>query len=112
MNPMAEIGLAAGFSALLIAGGHWFPWAALLHRDLHRVEAYTFGVLAILGPAFGVLAVAGDWYAVAVVGACAVAAGVTTVTTKAIDRVAAWRNEVHDMRARQDAESRAMSAHD
>jgi hypothetical protein len=109
---MTGIGLAAGFSALLIAGGHWFPWRALLHRDLHRVEAYIYGVLAILGPACVALWVRGDWYAIYLVGACAVAAGAVTVTTKAIDRVAEWRNELHDMRARQDAERRAMSAHD
>lgn len=109
---MSGIGLAAGCSALLIAVGHWFPWAALLHRDLHRVEAYIYGVLAILAPACVVLALQGDWYAIYLVGACAVAAGVVTVASKAIDRVAEWRNELHDMRARQDAERRAMSAHD
>ena len=40
------------------------------------------------------------------------AAGLMTVTTKAIDHIADWRNQLHDMKARQDAESRAMSAHD
>jgi len=46
---MREITLAATFSALLIIGGHWFPWRALLHRDLHRLEAYIMGLLAITG---------------------------------------------------------------
>lgn len=109
---MSEIGLAAGCSALLIAVGHWFPWRALLHRELHRVEAYIYGVLAILTPACVALALRGDWYAIYLVVACAVSAGVVTVATKAIDRVAAWRNELHDMRARQDAERRAVSGHD
>jgi drug/metabolite transporter (DMT)-like permease len=108
---MIEISLAAGCGTLLIAVGHWFPWRAVLHRELHRVEAYVYGVTSILAPAFVVLALRDDWYAIYLVGACTVAAGATTITTKAIDRIVEWRNELHDMKARQNAERRATSAH-
>lgn len=109
---MTAIALSATFSALLIAGGHWFPWRSLLHRDLHRVEAYIYGCLSILVPVCVVLWTVQDWYAIALITACTLAAGLMTVTTKAIDHIADWRNQLHDMKARQDAESRAMSAHD
>jgi len=109
---MTAIAIAAGFSALFIAGGHWFPWRAMLHRDLHRLEAYVYGVLSILLPAGAVLWMQAEWYAIALLVACTAAAGVTTATTKGVDRIIEWRNELHDMRARSDAESRAMSAHD
>ena len=108
---MTAIALSAGFSALLIAGGHWFPWRSLLHRDLHRVEAYVYGVLAILVPVFVVLWMQADWYAIALIAACTLAAGLATVTAKGIDRIADWRNQLHDMKARQDAEKRATPSH-
>jgi hypothetical protein len=78
---MNEIGLAAGCSALLIAVGHWFPWRALLHRDLHRVEAYIYGVLAVVGgivlALFGATAPGEIWTlgSMAVGGLVALAAG-------------------------------------
>jgi hypothetical protein len=43
--------LAGGLiiTALLLAVGHWFPWP----QKLHRVAAYTYGLLSILaGMAF------------------------------------------------------------
>lgn len=40
---MREITLAATFSALLIIGGHWFPWRALLHRDCTVLRRISMG---------------------------------------------------------------------
>lgn len=97
---MSEIALAALVSLLLICTLHWFPWRLLLHRELHRTEAYIMGMLAILAPAGVVLWLTGNVYALIVVGACVVAAGVTTIAAKAIDLAAAHRNELHDRRAR------------
>lgn len=109
MPKSLEIALAAAFSALLIVAGHWFPWPRLFHRELHRLEAYLFGVVAILGPACTLLALHGEWRSVLLLAACASVAGVTTAAAKAIDTVAAWRNELLDRRAR-DAQSRTDSA--
>ncbi|MGV1049178.1 MAG: hypothetical protein ACOYD4_11720 [Solirubrobacterales bacterium] len=97
---MSEIFIAAGFSALLIGVGHWFPWRAILHRDLHRTEAYIYGLLAILGPSFAVLWLHAEWFALALITACALAAGLTTVATKGLDKITAYRNELHDRRQR------------
>jgi hypothetical protein len=97
---MREITLAATFSALLIIGGHWFPWRALLHRDLHRIEAYILGIVAILAPAISLLWTQGNTGAIAIILACSVAAGIATVGAKAIDKIAEYRNELHDRRNR------------
>ena len=97
---MREITLAATFSALLIIGGHWFPWRALLHRDLHRVEAYIYGLLSILTPAAVVLWTRGDWFALALIILCTIAAGIATIGAKGIDKIAEYRNELHDRRNR------------
>lgn len=105
MPKSLEIAIAAAFSALLIAGGHWFPWPLLFHRQLHRLEAYLFGVGAILGPACAVLALHDNWQAIALLAACAASAGLMTAAAKAIDTVAAWRNELLDRRSR-DAKAR------
>lgn len=32
-----------GLVWLLIWVGHWFPWARILGREMHRLEAYTYG---------------------------------------------------------------------
>jgi predicted membrane protein len=36
--------VGTGATALILALGHWFPWP----RELHRLEAYVYGVAAIL----------------------------------------------------------------
>ena len=87
-------------SVLLISVLHWFPWRALLHRDLHRLEAYALGLTAILAPAMVVLWIRGDVESMILVGGCALAAGTTTAITKGIDLIAAYRNELQDRRNR------------
>lgn len=109
---MSAVILAALVSALLIIGGHWFPWRLMLHRDLHRIEAYTYGVASILIPACAVLAWWGAWDAVTVVTSCALAAGVTTVASKLVDLVIEFRNAAHDAREREDAARRAVNQGD
>jgi hypothetical protein len=95
-----EILLASLVSALLIAIAHWFPWRVLFHRSLRRTEAYALGLTAILAPALTVLWLRGDMYAIAIIVACTLAAGITTIATKSIDVTAAHRNELQDRRNR------------
>lgn len=97
---MLEIGIAAGFSALVIGVGHWFPWRQLLHRELHRLEAYVYGVLAIVVPVVVVLQRRGDVFTTRLLVACVLAAGAATLLGKLIDLIAAYRNELHDRRRR------------
>lgn len=97
---MTQIALAALVSALLIAVTHWFPWRVLLHRELHRVEAYAAGLIAILLPGLTLLALWAEYMAMAVIIACTIAAGLTTLIAKSIDKVAEHRNELHDRRHR------------
>lgn len=111
MTKSLEIAVAAAFAAIAIVAGHWFPWPALLHRELHRLEAYIYGVLAILGPACVVLGLQGEWATMALLGACTLSAGITTMLAKTVDLVAGWRNELLDRRAR-DAQGRPDAAHD
>jgi hypothetical protein len=97
---MSEIAIAAGFSALVIFGAHYFHWRTYLHRDLYRSEAYIIGLLAILIPITFVLAIWQDWSAILLLAACAGAAGITTLAAKAADKATQDRNELLDRRQR------------
>lgn len=48
-------GLVPGLAML---SAHWFPWRTVLARDLHRAEAYTYGVGWIVGVAGGCMRLA------------------------------------------------------
>lgn len=97
---MSQFYLATLVSMLLISLLHWFPWKALLHRDLHRLEAYAAGLFAILAPSLTVLWSRGDYDAIIIILACTIAAGVATITAKSIDKIIDYRNEIHDRRNR------------
>lgn len=97
---MTSFYIATCATILLISVMHWFPWRALLHRDLHRIEAYILGIVAILAPAISLLWTQGNTGAIAIILACSVAAGVATIGAKAIDKIAEYRNELHDRRNR------------
>lgn len=99
-DKLSGIAIAALASVLIISVMHWFPWRALLHRDLHRIEAYILGIVAILAPAISLLWTQGNTGAIAIILACSVAAGVATIGAKAIDKIAEYRNELHDRRNR------------
>ena len=47
MDNLLSLAVWGGFAASLILIGHWFPWRALLGRELRRLEAYTYGVVVI-----------------------------------------------------------------
>jgi Na+/melibiose symporter-like transporter len=92
--------LTTFITILLIKVMHWFPWNALLHRKLYRVEAYILGTLAIIIPAGVNLWIRGDTYAVGIIVGCSIAAGITTVMTRIVDSIAAQRGELQDRRNR------------
>lgn len=37
--------------AATMAAAHWFPWRRVMHRELHKLEAYSIGTAAIVGTA-------------------------------------------------------------
>ncbi len=81
-----ELGtLVAGalLAALVLAVGHWFPWA----WRLSRIQAYVYGVVSIwLGFAAWRL-LNGDWVTVVGLGVIAGAGGVTVVLAYRLDGV-------------------------
>jgi hypothetical protein len=83
-------------AALLIAAGHWFPWQLAIGRRLSRLEAYTYGVAAILAPALVALLSVQATTAAAIVAAAALGAGAMTLCAYAIDRLIAMRHELMD----------------
>ena len=44
------LNIIAGMSltSLVLLVGHWFPWSRFLGREMHRLEAYVYGTVAIL----------------------------------------------------------------
>ncbi len=84
----------AALSALLLLIGHWFPWP----RQLHRLEAYVYGVACILGGfALWHLQVNG-WHAVLGLTVIAVVSGLAVFAAYGVDWVVAmirkaWKAE-------------------
>jgi hypothetical protein len=92
INPLIIFAL----SAALIAAGHWFPWRLMLGRQLRRLEAYTYGVLAILLPVVVALWGAGETGAALLLVAGAVGAGAATLLAYGVDKVIDMRHELLD----------------
>lgn len=57
---ITEIILACVVVVLLLWVEHWFPWPALLGRELPRLSSYILGVLALALPLSGLY---GRWLA-------------------------------------------------
>jgi Na+/melibiose symporter-like transporter len=78
----------SALSALIILVGHYFPWP----RKMHRPEAYSYGIIAIMVP-YSVVCIASQWYAQMIVAWCLVAAaGFATLTAYAYD----WAMRAHN----------------
>lgn len=87
-------------AAALILAGHWFPWRLLIGRELHRLEAYAYGVGVFLLVAGAGLASVGYWSALVIVGAVWLAEGLATVGAYAIDHWAKQRHALQDAKER------------
>ena len=73
-----------GCTVLLLAVGHWFPWP----RGLRRIQAYIYGVVAILVGVGIWLGMHDEWVILAgVIGICA-AGGVATCAAYWVDDIA------------------------
>lgn len=46
---VALYGVTAIVPGLAMAAAHWFPWRAVLGRDLNRLESYAWGCAWIVG---------------------------------------------------------------
>ena len=98
-NPLHLISLAALAAALILAG-HWFPWRLLLGRELHRLEAYAYGVGVFALVAGLALAATGNWAGLVIVAVVWAAEGLATVGAYAIDHWAKQRHALQDARER------------
>ena len=92
--------LVATGSALWILAGHWFPFRKGFRRDMHRVEAYTYGVLGIIVPTLIAYRIAGTRDAAAILVTATVSAGAATVGSKAVDMAIEYSHEVADLKER------------
>ena len=72
-----------GATALLLAVGHWFPWP----RGLRRLQAYVYGVAAILVGCAIWLGMHGEWLILAGVVGIAAAGGIVTGATYWLDDI-------------------------
>ena len=105
MDSLLSLAVWGGFAASLILIGHWFPWRALLGRDLRRLEAYTYGVVVIALAAVIPLALTGNYYAIAALAVAVGCAGAATLAAYAIDGLIAAR---HDRLDAKDAQEHAV----
>lgn len=82
--------IGAGFVALVLMLGHWFPWSFFLAgRKLPRLAAYTYGSLGVLG-GFAIWRGAQDnpGNTPAGLGGLYLVAGIATTAAYLIDEVA------------------------
>jgi hypothetical protein len=98
-----DVIVTALLSALMLLAGHYFPWRAVFNRELPRLAAYVYGVLAILLPVTGFLALNRLWLAVAATWSSAIAGGGVVLFCYAFDD---W---IENRRGRQEAEEREAS---
>ena len=75
--------VGVGATALLLAVGHWFPWP----RGLRRLQAYVYGVAAILAGCTIWLGMHGEWLILAGVVGIAAAGGIVTCLTYWLDDI-------------------------
>ena len=75
--------VGVGTTALLLAVGHWFPWP----RGLRRLQAYVYGVAAILVGCTIWLGMHGEWLILAGVVGIAAAGGIVTCLTYWVDDI-------------------------
>lgn len=108
MDDMLSLAVWGGFAFSLILIGHWFPWRAMLGRDLRRLEAYAYGVAVIALAAVIPLAMRGDFYAIIVLSVAIVCAGTATLAAYAIDGLIAARHDRLDV---EDAHEHAAKRH-
>lgn len=108
MDNLLSLAVWGGFAASLILIGHWFPWRALLGRDLRRLEAYTYGVVVIALAAIIPLTLTGNYYAIAALVVAIASAGAATLAAYAIDGLIAARHDRLDV---EDAHEHAAKRH-
>ena len=97
---LRTLSLVASGSSLWILAGHWFPFRKGFRRDMHRVEAYTYGVLGIIVPTLIAYRIAGTRDAAAILVTATVSAGAATVGSKAVDMAIEYSHEVADLKER------------
>ena len=89
--------VVGSLSALAILAGHWFPWRRLLGRDLHRTEAYIYGVTSICAPVLAAFALAGEGWAARVLACAVLGAGLSTLASKALDAAIEREHRIKDL---------------
>lgn len=72
----------------------------MLGRELHRTEAYIYGVTCIVGPTLPALSMAGQTWAGVVLACAVLGAGLSTLAAKAIDRAVEMRHRILDLEDR------------
>ena len=97
---MLELAIVGAASATLILVGHWFPWRKALGRDLHRIEAYAYGVGCIIGPTLFAYQLVGTAQATATLLVATFGAGIATLASKAIDAAIDHAHHVKDLEDR------------
>jgi len=83
--PINAILIAALVTTLILLVEHYFPWPAILGRELRRVEAYVCGVLAIHLPLSVLLLLWSLWNALAALWTLTVAGGAVVLASHILD---------------------------
>ena len=74
-------------TALILIAAHWFPFP----RKLHRLEAYSIGIAAILVGQAIWLCCAGEWKLWMAIAAFSVVSGAAVIGAYAIDTLLKYR---------------------
>jgi len=84
-NPILDIFIVCVVTVLILGFGHYFPWNSLLGRELPRIAAYIYGVLAIALPATSFMLLQNLWLAAAVLWAAIVGGGASVIGCYVLD---------------------------
>lgn len=84
-NFILDIFTVCVVTVLILGFGHYFPWQSLIGRELPRIAAYVYGVLAIALPATSFMLLKDLWLAAVVLWASIVGGGASVIGCYALD---------------------------
>jgi len=85
LGVVLDIAVAALVTDLLLLVGHWFRWDLWFGKELPRIAAYVYGMLAVLAPITVVLVIWQMWIVVVLVWTCAITGGMAVCVAYFID---------------------------
>lgn len=83
----SQIALATLITALILIVEHYWPWHAMLKRDLNKTLAYILGTLAIEIPFSILLVIWGEWLVLSALWWITGVGGAVVITVNLLDRL-------------------------